>query len=87
MSDINSRTAKLLTAARQSPQFGVRLLAELPAPARAEALRRWSLPDKPEALEAGPGLKKCGTGRLAASPNNGLSAQLFAFARSVGRVG
>lgn len=76
------RLTKLMTAARQSPHFGVRLLAELPAGARAEAVRRWST-EAPGA-QARPGLKKCGP---AGAMQTFSSAQLAAFARSVGRVG
>jgi hypothetical protein len=75
------RLTKLMTAARQSPNFAVRLLAELPAPARAEALRRWSA--APAELP-GPGLRKCGAGVALKSFS---SEQLAAFARSIGRVG
>jgi hypothetical protein len=72
--------------ARQSPHFGLRLLAELPAAARAQAIGHWCRVEAPEtAPSLRPGLKKC-SARLPA-PNNGLSAQLRAFARSIGRVG
>jgi len=72
---------KLLAAARQSPDFGVRMLAELSPAARAEALRCWTLtgPAAPQK----PGLKKCGPRPSPA----GLGAQLQAFARTIGRVG
>jgi hypothetical protein len=73
---------KLLTAARQSPDFAVRLLAELPAPERAEALRHWSAPQAEALAPTKPGLKKCGP--LAA--NSALGAQLQAFSRTIGRV-
>jgi hypothetical protein len=78
----SDRIMKLLTAAGQSPDFAVRLLAELPAPERAEALRYWSAPRTEVRAEAKPGLKKCGP--LASS--NGLGAQLQAFSRTIGRV-
>ena len=77
----DERLNEWMTAARQSPNFGVRFLAQLPPAARAEAVRCWSLP---AADAAKPGLKKCG-------PRPGIkcfsSAQLEAFARSIGRVG
>jgi hypothetical protein len=76
------RLTKLMTAARQSPHFGVRMLAELPAPARAEAVRRWSVAAPAE--QPGPGLRKCGP---AAPLKSFSSEQLAAFARSIGRVG
>jgi hypothetical protein len=76
------RLSKLMTAARQSPNFGVRLMAELPAAARAEAVRRWST--EAPAAPARPGLKKCGPAGALQSFSN---AQLAAFARSIGRVG
>jgi hypothetical protein len=71
-----------MTAARQSPDFGVRLLAQLPPAARAEAVRHWSQPAS-VAPPPKPGLKKCSTPAIKAFS----SAQLEAFARSVGRVG
>jgi hypothetical protein len=80
----SDRIEKLLTAAGQSPDFAIRLLAELPAPERAEALRRWSAPRTEARVEARPGLKKCGP--LAAASSDGLGAQLQAFARTIGRV-
>lgn len=72
-----------MTAARQSPDFGLRLLAQLPPAARAEAVRCWSQPTS-AAPPAKPGLKKCGP---TAPIKTFSSAQLEAFARSVGRVG
>ena len=72
---------KLLAAARQSPDFGVRMLAELSPPARAEALRCWTLAGP--APTSKPGLKKCGPQPAPV----GLGAQLQAFARTIGRVG
>jgi len=72
-----------MTAARQSPDFGLRLLAQLPPAARAEAVRCWSQPTT-AAAPARPGLKKCGP---TAPIKTFSSAQLEAFARSVGRVG
>lgn len=72
-----------MTAARQSPEFGLRLLAQLPPAARAEAVRRWTLPAIAE-QPAKPGLRKCGPPRALEAFS---SAQLDAFARSVGRVG
>ncbi len=77
------RLTKLLTAARQSPNFGVRLLAELPAPVRAEAVRRWSVSTSAEVSR--PGLAKCGP---SLAPKNSFSSQqLAAFARAIGSVG
>jgi len=72
-------------AARESPQFGVRLLAELSPAARAEVVRRWS-EAQPLPAPAKPGLRKCAA---PASPadTSGLGAQLQAFSRSIGRVG
>lgn len=72
---------KLLVAARQSPEFGVRLLAELPPAARAEAVRRWTLAE-PAAPPGRPGLRKCAPPR----PSE-LDAQLRAYSRTIGRVG
>lgn len=78
---------KLMTAARQSPDFGVRLLAQLTPPARAEALRRWSQgAPVPAALATKPGLRKCAAPGAEAMKTP-QSAQLEAFARTVGRVG
>jgi hypothetical protein len=78
--------SKLLLAARQSPEFGLRLLAELPPESRAEAIRRWCQVSSPEVSSVAPrpGLKKCGPGT---PPNNGFGAQLEAFAKSIGRLG
>jgi hypothetical protein len=76
------RSSKLMLAIRQSPNFGVRLMAELPAAARAEAVRRWSTEAPAEVPR--PGLKKCGPSGAMPSFS---SAQLAAFARSIGRVG
>lgn len=79
---------KLMTAARQSPEFGMRLLAQLPPAARAEALRRWSFAESGlgEAAPTRPGIRKC-----AAAPAQAVKTvqcvQLEAFARSIGRVG
>jgi len=72
-----------MTAARQSPDFGVRLLAQLPPAARAEAVRHWSQPASVASPDPKPGLKKCAAPKL----ETFSSAQLAAFARSVGRVG
>ena len=85
MSESSVRVSKLLIAARQNPEFALRLLATLPPPARAEALRRWCLPGAPEAAPvSGPSIRKCSA---EAPASKGLSAQLSLFARSVGRVG
>ncbi len=75
-----------MTAARQSPHFGVRLLAELAPEARAEAIRRWcaAVPSEP-AVTARPGLKKCAI--PLAAPESGLGAELAAFGRTIRRVG
>jgi hypothetical protein len=76
-----------MTAARQSPHFGVRLLAQLSPAARAEAVRCWSQPSSAPVsalAPAKPGLKKCST---PAPLKTFSSVQLEAFARSVGRVG
>ena len=82
----SERLTKFMLAARQSPQFGVRLLAELAPDARAEVLRRWSVSEPPPFAPARPGLKKCVAAPAPANVN-GLGAQLNAFARSIGRVG
>lgn len=79
----SDRLMKLMTAARQSPDFGVRLLARLPPSARTEAVRYWSLCQPPQPA-AKPGLKKCGSD---AATTSALGAQLQAFARTIGRVG
>lgn len=78
---------KLMTAARQSPEFGMRLLAQLPTAARAEAVWRWSFPEPAltEAAPSRPGLRKC-----TAQPEVAKTVQcvqLEAFARTIGRVG
>ena len=86
----SERLTKFMTAARQSPQFGVRLLAELSPAARAEVVRRWSVSEAPAVAAppvlARPGLKKC-VPSAAPTTHSGLGAQLQAFARSVRRVG
>jgi hypothetical protein len=79
----DQRFNEWMTAARQSPDFGLRLLAQLPPAARAEAVRQWSQPAS-VTPEPKPGLKKCGS---APAIKTFSSAQLEAFARSVGRVG
>jgi hypothetical protein len=78
----DQRFKQWMTAARQSPDFGLRLLAQLPPAARAEAVRHWSQPTS-LAPAPKPGLKKC----AAPAITTFSSAQLEAFARSVGRVG
>jgi hypothetical protein len=82
----SDRLSKLMTAARQSPHFGVRLLAELAPEARAEAIRRWCVagPSEPSVAPR-PGLKKCAT--PIAAPDAGLGAELAAFGRTIRRVG
>jgi hypothetical protein len=82
----SERLTQFMLAARQSPQFGLRLMAELPPESRAELLRRWSVSEPPPAPPVRPGLKKCATATAPVN-TNGLGAQLQAFARSVGRVG
>ena len=86
----SERLTKFMMAARQSPQFGVRLLAELSPAGRAEVVRRWSVSDAPMVaappVMARPGLKKCVPLATPAS-TSGLGAQLQAFARSIRRVG
>jgi hypothetical protein len=83
----DERLMKLMTAARQSPDFGVRLLAQLTPAARAEALRCWSHETPaPAAIETKPGLRKCTAPRLEPMKTP-QSAQLEAFARTIGRVG
>jgi hypothetical protein len=80
------RLIKLMTAARQSPDFGVRLLGQLTPAARAEALRCWSHgTPAPAAVETRPGLRKC-TPRVTPMKTP-QSVQLEAFARTIGRVG
>ena len=83
----DERLTKLMTAARQSPEFGMRLLAQLPPAARAEALRRWSFPEAAlvEPAPSRPGLRKC-AGQPGASKTV-QCVQLEAFARTIGRVG
>jgi len=73
----------MMTAARQSPNFGMRLLAELPPAARAEAVRHWTL-EAAATEPPRPGIRKCGP---AGAMQSFSSAQLAAFARSIGRVG
>jgi hypothetical protein len=88
----SERLTKFMMAARQSPQFGVRLLAELSPTARAEVVRRWSVSEAPPVMAAAPpvlarpGLKKC-VPLAAPVGTSGLGAQLQAFARSIRRVG
>jgi hypothetical protein len=72
----------LLATARCNPEFAARLLRNLPEPARAELLAELSKPVT-RRVAPGPGLAKCGPLR---TPNNGLSAQLNLFAKSVARV-
>jgi hypothetical protein len=77
---------KLLVAARQSPDFGVRLLAQLTPAARTEAMRCWALATPlPGAVALKPGLRKCQT--KAGAVKTFESAQLAAFARTIGRLG
>jgi hypothetical protein len=87
----SERLSKFMMAARQSPQFGLRLMAELTPEARAEVVRRWSVSEAPPvaaaaSVAARPGLKKCAPVAPSAGAN-GLGAQLQAFARSIRRVG
>ena len=77
----SERLTKFMTAARQSPDFGARLLAQLPAPARAEAVRRMSVAAPMEAAK--PGLKKCGP--VPTAMKSFSSAQLAAYARAMGK--
>jgi hypothetical protein len=83
----DDRLMKLMTAARQSPDFGVRLLAQLTPVARAEALRCWAhgMP-APAAVLPRPGLRKCTPAR-SEPMKTPQSVQLEAFARTIGRVG
>jgi hypothetical protein len=82
----DERLMKLLTAARQSPDFGVRLLAQLTPAARTEAMRCWALATPlPGAVALKPGLRKCDPSPEPAKTFE--SAQLAAFARTIGRLG
>jgi hypothetical protein len=78
------RLALLLATARSNPEFARRMVQQLPEPVRAQVLARLSLPQKPLTTRSlGPGIAKC---RPSPSVNNGLSAQLNLFAKSVSRV-
>jgi hypothetical protein len=82
----DERLMKLMIAARQSPQFGVRLLAQLPPAARSEAVRCWALGTPlPSAVGLKPGLRKCG--ERPETMRTFESAQLESFARTIGRLG
>jgi hypothetical protein len=82
----DERLMKLMTAARQSPDFGVRLLARLTPAERAEAMRCWTLASPlPAAVALKPGLRKCEP--RAELTQTFQSVQLAAFARTIGRVG
>ena len=76
----DDRLTKLMTAARQSPEFGVRLLAQLTPVARAEAVRCWTSEALLGAAAAKPGLRKCAPGPAPMKTHE--SAQLAAFART-----
>jgi hypothetical protein len=82
----DERLRKLMTAARQSPDFGVRLLAQLTPAARVEAIRCWALATPlPGAVGPKPGLRKCEAKPQLARTFH--AAQLEAFARTIGRLG
>jgi hypothetical protein len=84
MSESSDRVSKLFMAAKACPDFALRFLATLPPSSRNEALRRFCVSNVAEpATVSGPGLRKCA---VTLPTNNGMSAQLTAFARSVGRV-
>jgi hypothetical protein len=82
----DERLMKLMTAARQSPDFGVRLMAQLPLAARSAAVRCWALGTPlPAPVALKPGLRKCGE---KPEPTRTFeSAQLEAYARTIGRLG
>jgi hypothetical protein len=86
-SDNDRRLSQMLTAALHSPNFGLRLLQQSPAPERAEVVRRWSQASSSSTpAELRPGLRKCGAPR-AATQSQDMAVQLAAFARSVRSVG
>ncbi len=84
----NDRMLRLLATARNHPEFAQRVALALPEQLRLEFARELSQPavktTKTKAL-CGPGLRKCR--KVVPAPNNGMSAQLNLFARSVSRVG
>lgn len=78
------RLVQLLKTAQSNPQFGARLLAELPPRAREAAVAELAKP-APEIPQARPGLRKCGKAPAYGS-HSGYSAGLNAFARGVSRI-
>jgi hypothetical protein len=79
-----SRLALLLATARSNPEFARRMMQGLPESTRAEVLARLSQPPRRTTTSlAGPGIAKC---RAETRVNNGLSAQLNLFAKTVSRV-
>jgi hypothetical protein len=81
---------RILATARNHPEFAQRVALQLPEQLRLDFATELGKPadntrTKNTKRVAGPGLRKCGKAPQPA--NNGLSAQLNLFARSVSRVG
>ena len=74
---------RLIATARQHPELAARLLRELPEELQGELVAQLALPN---AARPKPGLRKCEPKAKGTAPNNGLSAQLASFARTVSRV-
>ncbi|HEY8943476.1 MAG TPA: hypothetical protein VIM73_04400 [Polyangiaceae bacterium] len=81
--DSLGRVSRLLVTARSNPEFGRRLVQELPQQARDIFVSAVAKPEQSNPLPRRPGIAKC-----AASPyaDVGLAAQLLCVARQAARV-
>jgi hypothetical protein len=81
----SERVVRLLATARSNPEFAARLVAELPASARASLIEELA---KPAAPPEAPRLRKCQAPAAADwGTHTDYSAQLNLFARRSYRVG
>ncbi|HET9954390.1 MAG TPA: hypothetical protein VFQ61_07795 [Polyangiaceae bacterium] len=82
-STLAPRTLRLISTARQNPEFAARLASELPEPSRRLLMTELARPE-PARAPGAKGLAKCKPSPYA--PENGLTAQLSLFAQRASRV-